>query len=450
MRFLRVASLLLSLLIIMPTAFAALPQEVDGQPLPSLAPMLEKTSQAVVSVATYATVRRHYNPLMEDPFFRRFFNFPDGMGQEERQTRNAGSGVIVDAKNGYVLTNAHVVQRAEKVEVQLADGRVLQAELVGTDEQVDLAVLKVPAENLHEIALGDSTALRVGDFVVAIGNPFGLGQTVTSGIVSALGRTGLRLNGYENYIQTDASINPGNSGGALVDLRGQLVGINTAIIAPAGGNVGIGFAIPTEMVSLVMKQLIEYGEVRRGILGVRVQDLTAELAQAFGIERDKGVVISHVVRGSAADDAGVKPGDVVLEVDGKPVLRAADLHNRVGLSPVGEKIVLKVVRKGKTKLLEAQITAQNSATIEGAELSRHLAGAVLSEAEHAEQGVLLQEVKQGSMAWRANLRSGDIIVAANRQKVDGLEALRRAVPEQNSRLLLHVLRNGGTFFLVLG
>lgn len=450
MRRLHGISVLLALLLIASLGGAALPQQVDGEPLPSLAPMLERTSPAVVSVATFAPVRRHHNPLMEDPFFRRFFDVPEGYAEPRSEARNAGSGVIVDADNGYVITNAHVVRGAERLEVQLASGKVLPAQLVGADEQVDLAVLKVAHAGLQEIPVGDSTALRVGDFVVAIGNPFGLGQTVTSGIVSALGRTGLRLNGYENYIQTDASINPGNSGGALVDLHGNLVGINTAILAPAGGNIGIGFAIPTDMVALVMQQLIEHGEVRRGVLGVRVQDLTDELAQAFGIEHEQGVVISHVVRGSAADEAGVLPGDVVLQVDGRPVQRAADLHNRVGLSPVGEKIKLTVMRDGVEKQLQAQITAANSTTLEGKEVSHHLQGALLSETEQEEQGVLLLEVKQGSVAWRAGLRSGDIIVAANRKAVRHLAALRQVVPNGQGRLMLHVQRQSGTFFVVLG
>jgi len=449
-RWLRNVSLFLLLNIVASLALAALPGQIDGQRLPSLAPMLENTAPAVVSVATYATVHRHSNPLLEDPFFRRFFNLPEGRGEQAHEARNAGSGVIVDAKHGYVLTNAHVVRGAERLEVQLANGKTLAAELVGTDEQVDLAVLKVPSEGLHEVRMGDSSTLRVGDFVVAIGNPFGLGQTVTSGIVSALGRTGLRLNGFENYIQTDASINPGNSGGALVDLEGNLVGINTAILAPSGGNIGIGFAIPTEMATLVMQQLIEYGEVRRGVLGVRVQDLSAELAQAFAIEHDQGVVISQVVRGSAADKAGAKPGDVVLEMDGKPVQRAADLHNRVGLLPVGEKITLKVMREGEVKQLQARIIANPEATTEGGKISRYLQGALLSETEKQGQGVLLREVQQGSPAWQAGLRRGDTIVAANQQNVRQLAALRQAVPSDGARLLLRVRRQGGTFFLVLG
>lgn len=434
---------------------AALPQQLgDGTELPSLAPMLEEVSPAVVNIATYGRVRTHNNPLMEDPFFRHFFNLPRDYGQQERRTRSAGSGVIVDAKRGYVLTNAHVIKQADQVEVVLVDGTTLTAEVVGTDEQVDLAVLRVPSHDLVEMAIADSSTLRVGDFVVAIGNPFGLGQTVTSGIVSALGRTGLRLNGFENYIQTDASINPGNSGGALVNLRGELVGVNTAIIAPAGGNVGIGFAIPTEMVSLVMQQLIDYGEVRRGVLGVKVQDVTAELAQAFALEQKRGVVVSQVIKGGAAEKAGIKAGDVVLAVDGKPVLRASDLRNRVGLSTAGEKVVIEVLRNGKKHTVEAVITALTADTQSGEKISPHLSGASLveitsEEVSYAEVGVMLQEVQRGSPAWRAGLRDKDVIVDANRQEVRDMESLTAAVKSDSRTLMLRVMRENGSFFMVL-
>jgi len=434
---------------------AALPSSLgDGTELPSLAPMLENVSPAVVNIATYGRVRTHNNPLMEDPFSRHFFNLPKDYGQQERRTRSAGSGVIVDATRGYVLTNAHVVKQAEQVEVVLVDGTTLAAEVVGTDEQVDLAVLKVPSQNLVDIVIADSTDLKVGDFVVAIGNPFGLGQTVTSGIVSALGRTGLRLNGFENYIQTDASINPGNSGGALVNLKGELVGINTAIIAPAGGNVGIGFAIPTEMVSLVMQQLIDYGEVRRGVLGVKVQDVTAELAEAFSLEQKQGVVVSQVIKGSAAEKAGIKAGDVVLSVDGKPVLRASDLRNRVGLSTAGEKVVLEVLREGKKRSVEAVIIASTAAKESGETFSPHLSGASLVDVEaeeltYAEAGVMLQEVQRGSPAWRAGLREKDVIVNANRQEVVDMASLKAAINKDARTLMLRIVRENGSFFVVL-
>ena len=452
----RYPAILLSAVWLMLQSFsvqAALPGATgDGQPLPSLAPMLEEVIPAVVNIATQGRVRAQ-NPLMEDPFFRRFFNMPN-MPQERRAT-SAGSGVIVDAKRGYLLTNAHVVRNAEQIEVTLNDGRTLEAELVGMDADVDLAVLKVPAEGLTQMPVADSSTLRVGDFVVAIGNPFSLGHTVTSGIVSALGRTGLRMDGYENYIQTDASINPGNSGGALVNLRGELVGINTAIIAPAGGNVGIGFAIPTEMTSNIMAQLIEHGEVRRGSLGVNIQDLTAELAEAFGVEKDqRGVVITHVLEDSAAEDAGLQAGDVVVAADGRPVRRVADLRNKVGMSPVGDRVSLTVVRDGKQREITAVIRETTLTTSDGGALSRYLQGASIrnlrqGELSHADTGVLVAQVEAGSPAARAGIRPGDVIINANRQDVADLDQLKAAIPDKDAAILLRLNRNGGMFFVVI-
>ena len=433
---------------------AALPLRLaDGTELPSLAPMLERATPAVVNIATSTRVRQR-NPLLEDPFFRRFFNIPPGQQMPERRATSAGSGVIVDAKNGYVLTNAHVVDGADEVELTLTDGRTLKAEVIGVDREVDLAVVKVEADNLTQITIADSTRLNVGDFVVAIGNPFGLGQTVTSGIVSALGRTGLGIEGYENFIQTDASINPGNSGGALVNLRGELVGINTAIIAPAGGNVGIGFAIPTEMAENVMQQLIEHGEVRRGVLGVTIQDLTAELAEAFDVKQQDGVVITQVMEDSAAADAGLKAGDVVLAVDGRPVKRASDLRNKVGLSPVGEKIVLDIVRDGKRSKVTAVIRETSAQTSTGTSLSKYLEGAELrnlrkGEVSYAEQGVLVESVEQGGAAWRAGMRAGDVIINANRRDVADMEGLQAAITDKDAPLLLRINREGGVFFIVI-
>ncbi|WP_111657632.1 DegQ family serine endoprotease [Isoalcanivorax indicus] len=437
-------------------AHAMLPAATgDGEPLPSLAPMLERVSPAVVNIATHTRVRSQPNPLMDDPFFRRFFNVPEQRGpMPERRATSAGSGVIVDAAQGYVLTNAHVVRNADEIEVTLVDGRTVKAEMVGMDSQVDLAVLRVKAEGLAQIEIADSTTLRVGDFVIAIGNPFGLGQTVTSGIVSALGRTGLRLDGYENFIQTDASINPGNSGGALVNLRGELVGINTAIIAPAGGNVGIGFAIPTEMATNVMGQLIEHGEVRRGVLGVSIQDLGPELAEAFDVKETRGVVITQVLEDSAAAEAGLQPGDIVTAVDGRPVVRAADLRNRVGLSPVGEHIRLDILRDGSAMSVLAIIRETGGISADGEALSRYLKGARMrdlrdGERDHASNGVLVEEVERNTAAWRAGLRSGDVIINANRRDIATLDELRQAVPDRDAALLLRVNRAGGVFFVVI-
>jgi serine protease Do/serine protease DegQ len=436
-------------------ARALLPEaDSQGHILPSLAPMLEQVSPAVVNIATTTRVRQR-NPLLEDPFFRRFFTLPN-QPRRERRAHSAGSGVIVDAAQGYVLTNAHVVDGAEEVEITLKDGRSFKAEVIGADTEVDLAVVQVKAdgENLSEITIADSTSLRVGDFVIAIGNPFGLGQTVTSGIVSALGRTGLGIDGYENFIQTDASINPGNSGGALVNLRGELIGINTAIIAPAGGNVGIGFAIPTEMAVNVMQQLIEHGEVRRGVLGVTIQDLSPELAEAFGIKRQQGVVITQVMEDSAASDAGLIAGDVVVEVDGAPVKRSSDLRNKVGLSPVGERVELKIIRNGKPLTVEAVIRETTERTASGADVSQYLEGASLrnlreGELPHAKAGVLVESVEQGSAAWRAGVRAGDVIINANRQEITTMEGLAKAIPNKDEGILLRINRNGGIFFVVI-
>ncbi|MBL7251344.1 DegQ family serine endoprotease [Alloalcanivorax sp. C16-2] len=436
------------------TAGAALPDRTpDGGALPSLAPMIEDVSPAVVNIAIEAQVRQAQNPLMQDPFFRRFFDLP-----EQAPTRRAvaaGSGVIVDADKGYVLTNAHVARNADKIEVTLKDGRELSAELVGLDQEVDLAVLKLEkAEDLTQVKLADSSSLRVGDFVVAIGNPFGLGQTVTSGIVSALGRTGLGIEGYENFIQTDASINPGNSGGALVNLKGELVGINTAILAPSGGNVGIGFAIPTNMAENVMTQLIEHGEVRRGVLGVTVQDLSDELAEALDVEARKGVVITNVLEDSAAAEAGLKAGDVVRAVDGQPVNRASDLRNKVGLSPVGEKITLSILRDGKERRVTAVISESSQQAGDGDAVSSHLKGAAMrdlrqGELSHVDRGVLVENVERNSPAWRAGLRGGDVIINANRQDVASMDELSSAVKDKDAPLLLRVNREGGIFFVVV-
>ncbi len=332
----------------------------DGQ-VPTLAPLLKKVTPGVVNISTRSKVRLE-NPLLrdpafrrffEDPLFRRFFQLPEKPA--EREIQSAGSGVIVDARRGHLLTNHHVVARADEILVTLKDGRRLKARVLGSDPQTDIAVLAVEPNGLMALTMGDSDKLEVGDFVIAIGNPFGLGQTVTSGIVSALGRRGLGLEGYEDFIQTDASINPGNSGGALVDLRGRLIGINTAILGPMGGNIGIGFAVPINMARAVLAQILAYGEVRRGQLGVLIQDLTPDLAEGFKLERSDGAVITEVVPGSAAEAAGLRAGDVVIALDGEPVRDAADLRNEIGLLPPGERVKLEVLRNGRRLTVEATI-----------------------------------------------------------------------------------------------
>ena len=338
-----------------PAGFAAAPiPEFTGGVVPSLAPMLSAVTPGVVNIAVKGRVREE-NPLLQDPFFRRFFNVPQGQQYQERETQAAGSGVIVDANAGYVLTNAHVVENATSIEVTTKDNRKYPAKLVGRDAATDIAVLKIEAGHLTAVPLGDSDKLQVGDFVVAIGDPFLLGQTVTSGIVSALGRSGLGIEGYEDFIQTDASINRGNSGGALVDLRGQLIGINTAILAPGGGNVGINFAVPINMARKVMDQLIKYGEVKRGRIGVAIQDLTPDLAQAMNTKRTVGAVIAKVEPGSPADNAGLRSGDLVVAVNGAQVRDGAQLRNAIGLGRVGDEMKLTIERGGSDRIVSVRI-----------------------------------------------------------------------------------------------
>ncbi|WP_434615492.1 Do family serine endopeptidase [Azospirillum sp. B2RO_4] len=329
-------------------AAAALPLGAVGGG--TIAPMLEQVTPAVVNISVLSQAPQAENPLLRDPFFRRFFNMPDQMPQSRPQV-SAGSGVIVDARNGYVVTNNHVVENAQEIAVTLKDRRRLRAKLIGRDAATDIALLQIKADGLTALPIGDSDRAKVGDFVVAIGNPFGLGQTVTSGIVSALGRSGLKIEGYEDFIQTDASINPGNSGGALVNFQGELIGINTAIIGPAGGSVGIGFAVPVSIVRSVMEQLREYGEVRRGRLGVAIQDLTPDLAESMSLKGDEGALIAKIERGSPADSGGLRSGDVVIAVDGRPVRSATDFRNRIGLLRVGTPVQLTVMREGGQKSL---------------------------------------------------------------------------------------------------
>jgi serine protease Do/serine protease DegQ len=437
------------------TAQAALPMSVDGERLPSLAPMLAEVSDAVVNIATESeiTLRRRSNPFFDDPFFRRFFD-QGRQPQRKRKRQGLGSGVVFDAENGLILTNAHVIQGANKITVNLKDGREAQAEVIGKDKDSDVAVIQVKLDRLRAIPLGNSDQLRVGDFVVAIGNPFGLRQTVTSGIVSALGRSGLGIENYEDFIQTDASINPGNSGGALVNLRGELVGINTAIVAPSGGNVGIGFSIPINMALQIKDQLVEFGEVQRGRLGVRIQDLTPELSEAFGIEQVRGAIITKVEKDSMAADAGVQAGDVVIMANNRAINRGADLHNAIGLLRVGDMLNLEILRNGERKLVSTRIGDLTVDSTVGKNLNPRLEGATFSELDdqqlsrNIEGGVLVSNVVQGSPAWYNGVRPNDIIVSANRKSVADLDSFRLAIAKQDV-LLLNIVRGNGALFLLL-
>src|SRR5216683_268730 len=334
-------------------ALAAAPIPEVGGAVPSLAAMLSRITPGVVNIAVRGRVKEQ-NPLLQDPFFRRFFNLPQNQPPEERETQATGSGVIVDAARGYVLTNGHVAEHATRIEVTTKENRRFTAKLIGIDSDTDIAVLQIPASNLTAVPIGDSDRLQVGDFVLAIGNPFGLGQTVTSGIISALGRSP-GIEGYEDFIQTDASINPGNSGGPLVDLQGRVVGINTAIVAPSGGNVGIGFAVPINMARQVMDQLVQYGEIKRGRIGVAIQDLTPDLAQALGTRHTQGAVIARVEPGSPAERAGLRTNDLVVAINGAPMRSGTDLRNRVGLSRIGDAVELTVERGGTERNVTVRI-----------------------------------------------------------------------------------------------
>jgi Do/DeqQ family serine protease len=333
-------------------SFAGAPiPEVGGAPLQSIAPIVSRVTPGVVGISVRGRIRDD-NPLLQDPMFRRFFNVqPQPI---ERETQATGSGVIVDAQQGYVLTNSHVVENANSIEVTTKDNRHLKARLIGRDPETDIAVLQIPGSNLTAVPMGDSDRLQVGDFVLAVGNPFGLGQTVTSGIISALGRSP-GIEGYEDFIQTDASINPGNSGGPLVDLQGRIVGINTAIVAPSGGNVGIGFAVPISMARQVMDQLTRYGEIKRGRIGVAIQDLTPDIAQALGTKYTQGAVIARVEPGSAAERAGLRTNDLVVAVNGAPMRSGTELRNRVGLSRIGDEVQLTVDRGGSERNVSVRI-----------------------------------------------------------------------------------------------
>lgn len=439
-------------------AFGALPPVVGGEPLPTLAPMIEQTQPAVVNIATVGRVPLRQNPLLMDPFFRRFFNIPDQPA--ERRTESLGSGVVIDAERGLVVTNHHVIAHAEEVAVTLSDGRQLEGELIGSDPETDIALLRIPAEGLTALPMIDSGALRVGDFVVAIGNPFGLEQTVTSGIVSAVARSGLGITGYEDYIQTDASINPGNSGGALVNLRGELVGINTAIFSQTGGSIGIGFAIPTNLVRDVSEQLLASGRVQRGYIGAQLQDLDPGLAEAFGVERGAGAIISGVMPGSPAERSGLREGDVVVSIDERPVRSANELRNAVGLRPVGERLALEVVRDGERRTVKVEL-APREESVRAASGAAGVRNPLFAGASFGDippgfplygklEGVLVFDVERGSRAWRAGLRPNDVITEVDRRPVRSLKQFLARVREASEdSALLRVQRGPAAAYMML-
>ena len=446
-RILLPASLALSLLLSLGNgvAYAGLPLAVDGNELPSLAPMVAKVVPAVVNIATRSHIDTENHPMSNDPLFQYFFR---GMQpqMQRREVRSLGSGVVIDADKGYIVTNHHVVDGADSITVTLNNGEQYDAKVVGSDPEADVAVIKVKAKDLTALPMADSKKLRVGDFVVAVGNPFGLGQTVTSGIV-----TGLGIEGYENFIQTDASINPGNSGGALVNLKGEIVGMNTAIIAAGGqGNVGIGFAIPINMVHEIADQLIKYGEVRRGMLGVVMQNLTPDLAKAFGLDLSQGVVISQVIEKSAAEKAGLKAGDVVLSINGTPIKNASAMRNIVGLMRIGDKLDIKLIRDNKKLEVHAKLQEADTQAVEGNHLNQRLAGATIEQSKKDGENVLeVSSVERGSPAWNASLRKGDIILSVNRKPVKTMDDLRKALNHADKQILLNVQRGKTALFILI-
>jgi len=413
---------------------AALPDEVSGQSMPSLAPLVKKVAPAVVNIRVSQTITTR-SPFGDDTF-RRFFGIPD-----EREVASAGSGVIVDAENGYILTNHHVVENADKIQISLINEVSLDAEVIGSDAATDIAVIKVDPQNLVELPIGISDDVQVGDFVIAIGNPFGLGHTVTSGIISALGRTGISSNGYEDFIQTDASINPGNSGGALVNMNGELIGINSVIISRTGNNVGIGFAVPSEIARSIMRQILDFGEVRRGLLGVTITTIDEESAKALGAEVDSGALVSNIEPGSAAEKAGLHVDDIITRVDDKKIDNSRELANAIGLKGSGEEIGIEFVRDGASHSVTATLGQQSVSRSAGTEIHPGLAGAQFATSSTSTVGgVVVTEVEPGSPAAQRGLRPGDVIIAVNRRSVQDLRELRAVA--QGNRILFLLVRRG--------
>lgn len=433
------------------TSRAALPSSVDGTPMPSLAPMLKTVTPAVVNISTKTRVRVR-DPYFDDPTFRQFFGLPDT--PRERTEQSLGSGVIVDAAKGYILTNNHVVGGADDITVTLQDGRNFKAKLIGTDPDTDVAVVQIKATGLQALPISDSSKLQVGDFVVAVGDPFGLGQTVTSGIVSALGRQGLGGNGYQNFIQTDASINPGNSGGALVNLHGELVGINSMIFSPSGASAGIGFAIPTNLSGEVMKQLIAHGKVQRGSLGVQTQDITPRIAKLLGVKANQGVVVTGVSDGSAAASAGIEPGDVLTSLNGATLRNSGELRNTEGLLPLGSTVTLALLRDGKSRTVSTTLVAEKLATAEGAQLDPRLAGVSFSELSQRERsqglsGVKVTAVRAGSRAARSGLQADDVVIGIGNRRITTVRALQVLAGAHPRQLALAIADDDGMHYVLV-
>jgi serine protease DegQ len=431
----------------LPNAYASFPSMTteNSAQLPSLAPMLETVLPSVVSIKVEGTTQMQNNMPEE---FRRFFGYPDS---QSRSFTGLGSGVIIDAEKGYVVTNNHVIDGADKITVALNDGHEFKAKLIGKDPQSDIALLKIDdAKKLTAIKLADSDNLRVGDYAVAIGNPFGIGQTVTSGIISALARSGLNMNGFENFIQTDASINQGNSGGALINLNGELVGINTAIIAPNGGNVGIGFAIPSNMVKSLTSQLIEFGEVKRGVLGIKGNELTSDIAKAFDVDVQKGAFVSEVIENSAAQAAGIKSGDIIISMDSKPIDSFAELRAKIATTGAGRTVTLGLIRDGKKMSVEVKLKNSDEAVTEAKSLHTALDGATLSNGEiKGQKGVLIEKLIKNSPASRLSLQEGDLITGVNKERITNIADLRKIIDSSPSVIALNIIRGNSRLYLIL-
>lgn len=430
-------------------AAASIPGQVAGQaPLLSLAPMLEKVLPAVVSVRVEGTAVQSQNIPEE---FKKFFgdDLPEGPSQP---FEGLGSGVIIDAAKGYVLTNNHVINQAQKISIQLNDGREFDAKLIGSDDQSDIALLQIQnPSKLTQITIADSDKLRVGDFAVAVGNPFGLGQTATSGIISALGRSGLNLEGLENFIQTDASINRGNSGGALINLNGELIGINTAILAPSGGSVGIGFAIPSNMARTLAQQLIDFGEIKRGLLGIKGTEMTADIAKAFKLDVQRGAFVSEVMPNSGSAKAGIKSGDIITSLNGKPLTSFAELRSRIATTEPGTKVKLGLLRNGKPLEVEVTLDTSTSSSASAEMIAPALQGATLSDTQLKDgtKGIRIENIEKSSPAAQSGLQKDDVIIGINRDRVNSIAEMRKTLEAKPAIIALQILRGNDTLYLLL-
>lgn len=442
------SALALSVGLTLSAPFPALASIPGQATLPSLAPMLEKVLPAVVSVKVEGTAAQSQKVPEE---FKKFFgeDLPD---QPSQPFEGLGSGVIIDAAKGYVLTNNHVINQAQKISIQLNDGREFDAKLIGGDDQSDIALLQIQnPSKLTQIAIADSDKLRVGDFAVAVGNPFGLGQTATSGIISALGRSGLNLEGLENFIQTDASINRGNSGGALLNLNGELIGINTAILAPGGGSIGIGFAIPSNMAQTLAQQLIQFGEIKRGLLGIKGTEMTADIAKAFKLNVQRGAFVSEVLPNSGSAKAGVKSGDVIISLNGKPLNSFAELRSRIATTEPGTKVKLGLLRDGKPLEVEVTLDSNTSSSASAEMIAPALQGATLSDGQLKDgtKGVKVDSVEKSSPAAQAGLQKDDVIIGVNRDRISSIAEMHKVMAAKPSIIALQVVRGNENIYLLL-